>query len=187
MVFTWPKKSIKNEVPRPKKTRFLLHFWSIFGGTFRGHMTASWHCFGRSKRGKVLILPARGAENHPPRKAPQDTPTASLFGPSWGAQAAPWGTKKGPKKWPGTGVKFAKKSSQIGPQRVPQGPCLGRAGRARLGPARPAPGPARQASLAWAWAWPAGPGRSLGTPSGDLFGMTFGRIGSWLWAASGNG
>ena len=108
-------------------------------------MTTSWHCFGRSKRSKVLILPVRGAENHPPGKAPQDTPKASLLDPSWGAQAAPWGAKKGPKKSPGTGGKFAKKSSQIGPQRVPQGPCLGRAGRAR--PGRPGQGRPGRRSL----------------------------------------
>ena len=138
----------------PKIVVFLHHFWSTFGSAFRGHMTTSWHCFGRSKRSKVLILPVRGAENHPPGKAPQDTSKASLFGPCWGAQAAPWGTKKGPKKWPGTGGKFTKKSSLVGPQRVPQGPCLGRAGRAR--PGRPRGRPGRRP-------WPGpGPGRPAG-------------------------
>ena len=110
---------------------FWPHFRSIFGSAFRGHMAASLPSFGKPKRGKVLILPERGAQNCPPRKAPQDTSKASLLGPSWNAQAAPWGARKGPKKSPSTGGKFAKKSSQIGPQRVPQGPCLGRAGRAR--------------------------------------------------------
>ena len=139
-------------------------------------MTTSWHCFGRSKRGEVLILRERGAENHPPGKAPQDTPKASLFDPSWGAKAAPWGAKKGSKKGPGTGGKFAKTSSHIGPQRVPQGPCRGRPARPKPRPGRPAwpaPGPAGPAR---AGPGQPGPGRGLGGPSGEIFETFFVRI-----------
>ena len=137
-------------------------------------MTAFWHCFGRSKRGKVLILPVRGAENHPPGKTPQDTPKASLFDPSWGAKAAPWGAKKGSKKWPGTGGKFAKTSSHIGPQRVPQGPCLGRAGRA--GPAGPGAGQAGVPGLGLGL-----PGRLRQEPWGTLWGPIWDDIlANWL-------
>ena len=82
-----------------------------------------------------------------PGELPKTPQKASVMGPSLGAQAAPWGAKKGPKKPPSTGGKFAKKSSQIGPQRVPQGPCLGRAGRARWAGVR--------GSLGWVL-WPVG-------------------------------
>ena len=102
--FTCPKKSIKNEVPRRKKTpfrhpkmvAFWPHFWSIFGGAFRGHMAASLPSFGRPKRSKVLILAVRGPQNCPPKKAPPDTSKASLLGYSWDAQAASWGPKRAP-------------------------------------------------------------------------------------------
>ena len=100
-------------------------------------MTTSWHCFWRSKKGKVFILRERGTENHPPGKAPQDTPKASLLDPSWGAQVAPWGTKKGPKKLPGTGGKFAKK---VVPNRSPEGAPGPLPGPGWPGPARAGPG-----------------------------------------------
>ena len=70
---------------------------------------------------------------------------------------------------------FAKMSSQIGPQRVPQGSCRSRPGRPRPRPgtpAWPAPGPAGPAR---AGPGQPGPGRGPGAPSGDLFGTTFWR------------
>ena len=68
---------------------------------------------------------------------------------------------------------FAKMSSQIGPQRVPQGSCRSRPGRPRPRPgtpAWPAPGPAR--------AGPASPAQAgaLGHPLGTYVGRRFGEL-----------